>query len=114
MGLKYSAAYLMCALAGNESPSASDIQKVLESVESDYDESIASKLVSELEGKTIHEVIAAGKEKLKGFGGGGGGGVAVAAAGGGGGADAPKAEKKEEKKVEEEEEEEEMDFDLFG
>eukprot|EP00420_Gonyaulax_spinifera_P033131 CAMPEP_0197870076 /NCGR_PEP_ID=MMETSP1439-20131203/856_1 /TAXON_ID=66791 /ORGANISM="Gonyaulax spinifera, Strain CCMP409" /LENGTH=65 /DNA_ID=CAMNT_0043488957 /DNA_START=116 /DNA_END=310 /DNA_ORIENTATION=- len=65
MGMKYVAAYLMSALAGNESPSASDIQKVLESVESDYDESLASKLVSELEGKTIHEVIKDGKEKLK-------------------------------------------------
>uniref|UniRef100_A0A7S1Q1S9 60S acidic ribosomal protein P2 n=1 Tax=Alexandrium catenella TaxID=2925 RepID=A0A7S1Q1S9_ALECA len=114
MGLKYVAAYLMSALAGNESPTAADIQKILESVESDYDESIASKLVSELEGKTIHEVIASGKEKLKGFGG-GGGGVAVAAGGGGaGGGEQKKEEKKEEKKVEEEEEEEEMDFDLFG
>mmetsp|Transcript_60801 Transcript_60801/g.168574 ORF Transcript_60801/g.168574 Transcript_60801/m.168574 type:complete len:118 (+) Transcript_60801:105-458(+) len=117
MGLKYVAAYLMSALAGNESPTAEDIQKILESVESDYDESIASKLVSELEGKAIHEVIAAGKEKLKGFGG-GGGGPAVGAVGGGGGAGAgdakPAEEKKEEKKVEEEEEEEEMDFDLFG
>merc|ERR1719188_426666 len=113
MGMKYVAAYLMAALAGNESPSAADIQKILESVESDYDESIASKLVSEMEGKTIHEVIAAGKEKLKGFGGGGGGAAAPAAAAGGA-ADAPAAEKKEEKKVEEEEEEEDMDFDLFG
>merc|ERR1719499_22296 len=94
-------------------PSSSDIQKILESVESEYDESIASKLVSELEGKTIHEVIAGGKEKLKGFGG-GGGGVAVAAPGGGGAAAAAPAEAKKEEKVVEEEEEEEMDFDLFG
>mmetsp|Transcript_47317 Transcript_47317/g.119180 ORF Transcript_47317/g.119180 Transcript_47317/m.119180 type:complete len:117 (-) Transcript_47317:68-418(-) len=116
MGMKYCAAYLMAVLAGNESPSAGDIQKILESVEAEYDSSIAEKLVSELEGKTVHEVIAAGKEKLKGFGGGGGGGAPVAAgaaaAGGGGGA---AQEKKEEKKVvEEEEEEEDMDFDLFG
>merc|ERR1719507_1546535 len=98
MGLKYVAAYLMSALAGNESPSADDIKKILESVEAEYDESIASKLVSELEGKTIHEVIAGGKEKLKGFGG-GGGGVAVAAGGGGGAAaGAPAEAKKEEKK----------------
>ncbi len=112
MGMKYVAAYLMAALAGKESPSADDIKSILESVESEYDESIASKLVSELEGKVVHEVVAAGKEKLKGFGG-GGGGVAVGGGGGGGGA-APVEAKKEEKKVEEEEEEEEMDFDLFG
>merc|ERR1719148_424248 len=113
MGLKYAGAYLMAVLAGNDSPSASDIQKILESVEAEYDSSVAEKLVSELEGKTIHEVIATGKEKLKGFGGGGGGG---AAAGGAGGDTAAKDEgKKEEKKaVEEEEEEEDMDFDLFG
>mmetsp|Transcript_56614 Transcript_56614/g.104795 ORF Transcript_56614/g.104795 Transcript_56614/m.104795 type:complete len:115 (+) Transcript_56614:104-448(+) len=114
MGLKYVAAYLMSVLGGKESPTAADIQKILESVEADYDEEIANKLVSELEGKTVHEVIAEGKEKLKNFGGGGGGGPAVAAAAGGGGGGAAPAEKKEEKKVEEEEEEEEMDFDLFG
>ena len=112
MGMKYVAAYLMAALAGKESPSADDIKTILESVESEYDESIASKLVSELEGKVVHEVVAAGKEKLKGFGG-GGGGVAVGG-GGGGGAAAPAEAKKEEKKVEEEEEEEDMEFDLFG
>eukprot|EP00913_Durusdinium_trenchii_P009878 g9271.t1 len=79
------------------------------------DESIASKLVSELEGKVVHEVVAAGKEKLKGFGGGGGGGAAVAVGGGGGGGGGGEAAaKKEEKKVVEEEEEEEMEFDLFG
>ena len=59
---------------------------------------IAEKLVSELDGSTVHEVIATGKEKLKGFGGGGDGGAAPAAvaAGGGGGV---AAEKKEEKNV---------------
>mmetsp|Transcript_12978 Transcript_12978/g.29611 ORF Transcript_12978/g.29611 Transcript_12978/m.29611 type:complete len:178 (+) Transcript_12978:370-903(+) len=113
MGMKYVGAYLMAALAGNESPSADDIKKILESVESEYDEDIASKLVSQMEGKAIHEVVAAGKEKLKGFGGGGGGGPAVATGGGGGGG-ATEAKKEEKKVVEEEEEEEEMDFDLFG
>merc|ERR1719492_634859 len=94
MTIKYAAAYLMSALAGNDSPSASDIQKILESVESDYDESIAGKLVSELEGKAIHDVIATGKEKLKGFGGGGGGPAVAAGAGGVAAAAAPKAEEK--------------------
>eukprot|EP00929_Paragymnodinium_shiwhaense_P008443 TRINITY_DN1123_c0_g1_i2.p2 TRINITY_DN1123_c0_g1~~TRINITY_DN1123_c0_g1_i2.p2 ORF type:complete len:116 (+),score=63.73 TRINITY_DN1123_c0_g1_i2:79-426(+) len=115
MSLKYVSAYLMCVLAGKESPSAADIKKVLASVESEYDESIAEKLVSELSGKTIHEIVKEGKDKLKNFGGGGGGAPAAgggAAAGGGGGGAA--AEKKEEKKVVEEEEEEDMEFDLFG
>merc|ERR1719335_35273 len=89
MGLKYVAAYLMAALAGKDSPSEKDIKKILESVDAEYDEELAKTLVSELAGKTIHEVVKEGKEKLKKFGGAGGGG--------GGGA------KKEEKKVEEEE-----------
>mmetsp|Transcript_76397 Transcript_76397/g.216526 ORF Transcript_76397/g.216526 Transcript_76397/m.216526 type:complete len:116 (+) Transcript_76397:101-448(+) len=115
MTLKYPAAYLMCVLAGKESPTAADIQKVLESVESEYDGEIAGKLVSELEGKTIFEIIKDGKEKLKGFGGGGGGGIpAAGGGGGGGGGDGEAAAAKEEKKVEEEEEEEDVDFDLFG
>ena len=115
MGLKYCAAYLMAVLAGNESPSAADIQKILESVEAEYDSEIAEKLVSELSGKAVDEIIKEGKEKLKGFGGGGGGAPAAgAAAGGGGGAAAGGAAKEEKKVVEEEEEEEEMDFDLFG
>eukprot|EP00929_Paragymnodinium_shiwhaense_P008442 TRINITY_DN1123_c0_g1_i1.p2 TRINITY_DN1123_c0_g1~~TRINITY_DN1123_c0_g1_i1.p2 ORF type:complete len:117 (+),score=66.89 TRINITY_DN1123_c0_g1_i1:87-437(+) len=116
MSMKYVAAYLMAALAGKESPSAADIKKILESVESEYDADVAGKLVSELEGKTIHEIVKEGKDKLKNFGGGGGGGGPAvggggAAAGGGGGAAAPA---KEEKKVVEEEEEEDMEFDLFG
>merc|ERR1719453_737121 len=101
----------MAILGGKESPSAKDIQKILESVEAEYDGSLADKLVSELEGKTVHEVIVAGREKLLNFGG-GGGGAAVAAAPAAGGAGG--AAKEEKKAVVEEEEEEEMDFDLFG
>mmetsp|Transcript_33685 Transcript_33685/g.105028 ORF Transcript_33685/g.105028 Transcript_33685/m.105028 type:complete len:114 (+) Transcript_33685:80-421(+) len=113
MGLKYAAAYLLSALGGKDSPAVEDIQKILESVECDFDEAIAVKLVTEMEGKSVHEVIASGRDKLKGFGGGGGGAVVGAVAGGGVAEDKPKEEKKEEK-VEEEEEEEEIEFDLFG
>eukprot|EP00930_Biecheleria_cincta_P059947 TRINITY_DN45660_c0_g1_i1.p2 TRINITY_DN45660_c0_g1~~TRINITY_DN45660_c0_g1_i1.p2 ORF type:complete len:116 (-),score=48.44 TRINITY_DN45660_c0_g1_i1:58-405(-) len=115
MSMKYCAAYLMAVLAGKESPSADDIKSILGSVESEFDASVAEKLVSELAGKTVHEVIKEGKEKLKSFGGGGGGGGgAVAAAGGGGGGGAAAEAKKEEKNVVVEEEEEDVDFDLFG
>merc|ERR1719359_1100273 len=106
-GMKYCGAYLMAVLGGKENPSTKDIKTILASVGADFDEAIAESLVAELKGKTVHEVIAAGKEKLVGFGGGGGGGAPVAAAAGGAG---PAASAKEEKKVEEEEEEEEMDF----
>ena len=61
------AAYLMSALAGKESPSAADIKKILASVEAECDDDLAKNLCEELKGKTIHEVIAEGKEKLKKF-----------------------------------------------
>lgn len=32
--------------------------------QAEYDSAVAEKLVSELEGKTIHEVVAAGKARL--------------------------------------------------
>jgi len=57
MSLKYAAAYMMAVLAGNDSPSAGDIQKILESVEVECDSSVAEKLVSELSGQTAHEII---------------------------------------------------------
>lgn len=114
MGMKYAAAYLIAVLVGKESPSASDMQKILESVEAGYDSAVAEKLVTELGGETIHEVVAAGKEKLNSFGGGGGGVAVAAAAGGGCGGAAPAPIAKEERKVEVEQEEEDVDFDLFG
>merc|ERR1719375_1391729 len=67
MGMKYCGAYLMAVLGGNESPSVADLKKILESVGAEFDESIAETLVSELKGKAVHDIIAAGKEKLVGF-----------------------------------------------
>ena len=54
--MKHLAAYLLLGLAGNTSPSESDIKGVLESVGIDADEDRLSKLLSELEGKDISEV----------------------------------------------------------
>lgn len=54
--MKYLAAYLLLNLAGNESPSASDVKEVLSSVGIDADADRLSKLLSELEGKNIQEV----------------------------------------------------------
>eukprot|EP00409_Alexandrium_fundyense_P004886 CAMPEP_0185900600 /NCGR_PEP_ID=MMETSP0196C-20130402/114_1 /TAXON_ID=2932 /ORGANISM="Alexandrium fundyense, Strain CCMP1719" /LENGTH=52 /DNA_ID=CAMNT_0028619081 /DNA_START=112 /DNA_END=266 /DNA_ORIENTATION=+ len=51
MGLKYASAYLLSVLGGKDSPTAGDIQAILESVGADFDASVASKLVSEMEGK---------------------------------------------------------------
>ena len=74
------------------------------------DAAAVSKLLGELEGKDVMEVIAAGREKLASVPAGG----AVAASGGGGAAAAAggAAPAKEEEKVEEEEDAD-MGFSLF-
>ena len=54
--MKHLAAYLLLGLAGNTSPSDSDIKGVLESVGIDADEDRLEKLLSELKGKDINEV----------------------------------------------------------
>ncbi|KAH8701125.1 60s acidic ribosomal protein-domain-containing protein [Talaromyces proteolyticus] len=110
--MKHLAAYLLLGLAGNTSPSASDIKGVLESVGIDADEERLEKLLSELDGKDIQELIAEGSTKLASVPSGGAGGGAAAAAGGAaaGDAAAPAEEKKEE---EEEVSDEDMGFGLF-
>lgn len=74
-------------------------------------------LLSEVKGKDITELIAAGREKFASVPSGGGAAVAVAAAAGGGGgaAAAPAAAepKKEEKVEEKEESDDDMGFSLF-
>merc|ERR1719453_518715 len=103
--MKYVSAYLMSVLGGKENPTASDVEKILKAGDIECDTALAEKLCSELEGKTIDEVIASGREQIKGFGGGGGGGAAAGSGGDAGGAAAAAAA------PEPEEEEEEMDFD---
>lgn len=55
--MRYVAAYLLAVLGGNESPTAADIEKILGSVGIDVDEEKLSKVISELKGKNISEVI---------------------------------------------------------
>ncbi|XP_062405732.1 ribosomal protein, large P2, like [Sardina pilchardus] len=113
--MRYVAAYLLASLGGKDSPNAADIKKILESVGIEADDTRLEKVVSELSGKNVEEVIAQGYGKLASVP--SGGAVAVAASGGGsGGAAAPAAaaeEKKEEKKEESEESEDDMGFGLF-
>lgn len=54
--MKHLAAYLLLGLAGNTSPSASDIKGVLSSVGIDADEERLEKLLSELDGKDVNDV----------------------------------------------------------
>ncbi|KAJ5112424.1 hypothetical protein N7532_000469 [Penicillium argentinense] len=106
--MKHLAAYLLLALAGNESPSAADIKGVLSSVGIDADSERLDKVIAELQGKDIQELIAEGTTKLASVPSGGAGAAAAPAAGGD--AAAPAAEEKEEEK---EESDEDMGFGLF-
>lgn len=54
--MKHLAAYLLLGLAGNTSPSASDIKDVLKSVGIDAEDDRLEKLLSELKGKDINTV----------------------------------------------------------
>ncbi|CAO2034920.1 unnamed protein product, partial [Urochloa humidicola] len=111
--MKFVAAYLLAVLAGNNSPSAEDLTTILESVGAEVDNDKMELLLSQLSGKDITELIAAGREKFASVPC-GGGGVAVAAAAPAAGGAAPAAEaKKEEKEVEKEESDDDMGFSLF-
>ncbi|GKV37507.1 hypothetical protein SLEP1_g45533 [Rubroshorea leprosula] len=116
--MKVVAAYLLAVLGGNTSPSADDIKHILGSVGADADEDRIELFLSQVKGKDITELIAAGREKLASVPS-GGAGVAVAAAdaapAGAGGAAAPAAAetKKEEKVEEQEESEDDLMFSLF-
>ncbi|KAI4185702.1 MAG: hypothetical protein L6R41_003960 [Letrouitia leprolyta] len=113
--MKHLAAYLLLGLGGNTSPSADDIKGVLSSVGIDADDERLDKLISELDGKDIQELIKEGSTKLASVPSGGGGGGAAPAAAAGGGAAAAEEEKKEEKAPEpEEESDDDMGLDLFG
>ncbi|KAL3752929.1 hypothetical protein ACJRO7_000341 [Eucalyptus globulus] len=115
--MKVVAAYLLAVLGGNTCPSADDLKNILGSVGAEVDDDRIELLLSEVKGKDITELIAAGREKLASVPSGGGGAVAVAAAPGGGaaaGGAAPAAEAKKEEKVEEKEEsDDDMGFSLF-
>ena len=110
--MKHVAAYLLCVLGGKASPSAADVKAVLASVDSKVDDAALNKVISELQGKNLEELIAEGTKKMAS--------VSVAAAPAAGGA-APAAaagpaaggKKEEAKKAPEPEEEEDMGFSLF-
>ncbi|XP_019407139.1 PREDICTED: 60S acidic ribosomal protein P2 [Crocodylus porosus] len=114
--MRYVAAYLLAILGGNESPTSKDLKKILDSVGIETDDERVNKVISELNGKNIEDVIAQGNGKLASMP--AGGAVAVAAGAGsaapaGGAASAAAEEKKEETKEESEESDDDMGFGLF-
>ncbi|XP_065333801.1 large ribosomal subunit protein P2-like [Cloeon dipterum] len=111
--MRYVAAYLLAALGGKENPSAADIEKIFSSVGIEVDKEKLTKVISELKGKNLEEIIAQGQEKLSSMPAGGGGGAVAAPAGAAPAAAEKKEEKKEEKKAESEESDDDMGFGLF-
>ncbi|KZZ89814.1 Ribosomal protein 60S [Ascosphaera apis ARSEF 7405] len=109
--MKHLAAYLLLKQAGNAEPSAEDIKTVLSSVGIDADQERLDKLIAEVQGKNIDELVAAGSEKLASVPAGGAAAAAAPAAAAGAAAEAAPAA--EEKKEEEEESDEDMGFGLF-
>ena len=80
--MRYVSAYLLAVLGGNATPSNADLQKILSSVGIEVDDERLNKVINELKGKSVEELIAQGREKLSSMPSGGG---AVASAPGGAG-----------------------------
>jgi len=113
--MRHLAAYLLLQIGGNASPSAGDVKKVLGAVGIEADDDRLEKLISELKGKDVNQLIAEGSSKLASVPSGGGGAVSsgsapAAAAGGAAAAEEKKEEAKEEAK---EESDDDMGFGLF-
>lgn len=83
------------------------------SVGADANDDNISNFLSEVKGKDITELIAAGREKLASVPSGGGASVSVTAAPGGGASAPAAAESKKEEKVEEKEESDDVRFSFF-
>lgn len=77
--MRYVAAYLLAVLGGKENPTTGDIEKILSSVGIEADGARLKKVVDELKGKTVDDLIAQGREKLSSMPAGGAAAPAAAA-----------------------------------
>ncbi|KMT06836.1 hypothetical protein BVRB_7g159910 [Beta vulgaris subsp. vulgaris] len=110
--MKVVAAYLLACLGGNANPSASDLKSIFNAVGIEADDKRIELFMSQVKGKDITELIAAGREKLASVP--SGGACVAAAPGAAAGGAAPAAEAQKEEKVEEKEEsDDDMGFSLF-
>ena len=78
--MRYVAAYLLAVLAGNQSPDLKAIEKILGSVGVESDKVKAEKVIKELSGKSVEELIKEGTAKLATVPSGGGAAAPAAAA----------------------------------
>ncbi|KJE95540.1 ribosomal protein P2, variant [Capsaspora owczarzaki ATCC 30864] len=110
--MRYIAAYLLATLGGNKTPSAADVKAILSSVGIEADETKLNKVIAELSGKSLEQLIAAGSAKLASVPA-GGAAAAPAASSAAPAKEAKKEEPKKEEKKKEESEEGDMGFGLF-
>ncbi|XP_026314600.1 60S acidic ribosomal protein P2 [Hyposmocoma kahamanoa] len=110
--MRYVAAYLLAVLGGKASPAAADLERILSSVGIEADSEKLKKVIAELSGKDVEELIASGREKLSSMPAGGAAAPAAAAAPVAAAAE-DKKEEKEAKKEESESDDEDMGFGLF-
>ncbi|TIB72175.1 hypothetical protein E3Q23_03488 [Wallemia mellicola] len=106
--MKLVAAYLLLTVGGNTSPSAEDVKKLLSTVGVEADESRLTKLIEELNGKNLEELIAQGTEKLASVP-----SASAAAAPAAGAAPAAAAEEAPKKEEAKEESDDDMGLGLF-
>ena len=66
--MRYIAAYLLLQLGGNANPDAAAVKKLLDVVGVETDSDRLNKLLSELKGKSIDELIKEGSSKLASVG----------------------------------------------
>ncbi|XP_059287586.1 large ribosomal subunit protein P2B-like [Lycium ferocissimum] len=115
--MKVIAAYLLAKLGGNNDPSSDDLKKILNSVGAEIDEVKIELLLSQVKGKDITELIAAGKQRLAStsmsFGCGGTAVVANGATDNAAGQVVVEEKKEEKKGDKEESDEEDFNFSLF-
>lgn len=62
--MRYVAAYLLAVLAGNQTPDLKAVEKILSSVGIEADKTKAEKVINELKGKSIEDLIKEGSTKL--------------------------------------------------
>lgn len=58
--MRYVAAYLLAVLGGKASPAAADLEKILSSVGIEADSDKLKKVIDELDGKSVEDLIAQG------------------------------------------------------
>jgi len=111
--MRYVAAYLLAVLGGNANPSEADIKKILSSVGIEVDADSAKRVVAQLKGKNLEELMAEGRKKLSSMPAAGPAPAAAAAAAPAAAKEAEKPKEAAKPKEEEPEEDEDMGFGLF-